>query len=169
MSKETSQKNQRYGTIENHLSRPKHEIKVIERFLNEEAQSTALEWVGAIKLLFILIFKIINPLNWKTVYRLSYYTWLKANKKYEKLLEIWSAKRPKNTAGQVVKSLKMVDCYIQLGKYTEGMNCLKTLTTKIESADRDNEWKEEKHHQVKFYRNTIHNLATLSYRKTIPK
>jgi len=143
----------------------KQEIKEIEDFLYDKKPSAIAELLELIKLLFILTFKLINPTSWKKLYRYSYHTWLKSRKRYEKLLELWSTHAPETTLGEVIKSLEMTDCYIQLGRYTEGVNCLKGLSEKIDASDRDNEWKKEKHNQVKLYRNTIHDLAKLRFQK----
>lgn len=91
--------------------------------------------------------------------------WLQRRKRYDRLLEIWIAKTPVTSSGKVIRSLKVADCYIQLGKYAEGMDCLKGLGEKVDMSDKDDEWKEEQSQKAKFYRKTIHNLATLSYKK----
>ncbi len=164
LEKSPNQKPQ-YGKRKTLQNPTVQEAKEMERFLNEGESSGVADGLELIKLIIILILKLINPFNWKTVYIASYSAWLKRNNKYEKLLDFWSARTPKNSSGKIIISLKLVDCYIQLGRYSEAMNCLKGLAEKVDDSDRDDEWKEEQHNQVKFYRKTIHNLATLSYRK----
>lgn len=134
--------------------------EIDEVFYNQEPSAIS-KWGEAFRLLIILMVKLLNPFNWKRILQVSYYAWLKRNNKYDKLLDIWSAKRPKTPAGEVIRSLKITDCHIQLGNYTEGMHTLKGLADKIDEADRDDEWKEEHYHLVKFYRTTIHDLAKI--------
>jgi len=141
----------------------------MDDFLDDKQSTSLAEWFGAIRLLFVLLFMILNPLNWKNISRAGYYYWLKRTKQYEKLLGIWDKKTPTTSVGKIVKSLEMTDCYIQLERYTEGINCLKGLSEQINACEKDDEWKERKHRKSNFYRKTIYGLAKLPIKKQSSK
>lgn len=120
-----------------------------------------------LKLFIQLLILIVNPFKWKNIYQVWYYARLKKKGNYQKLLEIWSAKRPQNISGEVLVALQKVELFIELEDYNSANEMLKGLPDKIERADRDIEWKEDKLKKVKLYRSTLQQLAGLVFRKNL--
>lgn len=150
-----------YGKKKTHQHTQAGELAGSKDELLEPEHSQIRDMLKLAKLILVLLGFLLNPFNWRKVYLAIYHTWLKRRKQYAKLLEFWSKKEPTTIAGEVYQSLQMTDALIHLERYSEGMNCLKGLNEKIEGADKDQEWKRDHAHKVKFYRSRIHGLAKL--------
>ncbi len=148
------------------VAQPSQQVaEEMSAFLNDTKSAPLAEGLEVAKLFFALVLKLLNPFNWKRLVISLRVLWLQKNEQYEQLLHLWQQNKPNHQAGEVFRLLQMTDCYIQLGRFTEAMACLKGLSFKIDESDRDDEWKKENHHKANLYRKTIQSLAALSYRK----
>ena len=154
-----------YGKRKVDQARSRQVAEELSNTLSDTPSTSRADWLLLAKLLLKLIFMLLNPFYWRNLCVNSYRVWLRRNKRYQKVIDIWKKRTTTTNFGEVQKQLELTDCYIQLGEYTNASNCLKGLEVVVDGADRSGDWKRAKKQKIEFYRKTIHGLAKLQRTK----